>query len=416
VLRILILLLALVTPTVPAAADAANGERANGERVVILIGIDGFRPDYLERGATPNLSRLAQTGVTGPMRPSFPTKTFPNHWTLVTGLVPDRHGIVANRMEDPSRPDQIFTMASEDPFWWNAAEPIWVAAERAGIRTATMFWPGSNVGWGGLRKRPNDMTEGGTRPADWQQFHQAITNAQRVGAVLDWLRRPAAIRPKLVTLYFDTVDTAGHEFGPDDPRTTAAIAEADGHIGSLLAGLAELQVEADLVIVADHGMVATSSDRVIPLDQLADPALYRIIESGPYAGLEPTPGNAERLWQALAQGGKNHSCWRKADLPRHLDYGASPRIPAILCLARSGWLITPSAPERPFSGGSHGYDHTDPAMAALFIANGPSFASGTRLPAFGNTAVTPLLRQLLGLPPKDGLDGTVQPFAKALRP
>ncbi len=410
-IRFLLALLVLVTPVSFVSADAPRQDR-----VVILIGIDGFRPDYLDRGITPHLSALAGGGISGPMRPSFPTKTFPNHWTLVTGVVPDRHGIVGNRMEDPARPGELFSMANEDPFWWNAAEPIWVMAERAGIRTATMFWPGSNVGWGGTRARPNAMTEGGYRPADWQAFNQAVSNTQRVNAVLDWLRRPPAIRPRLVTLYFDTVDTAGHEFGPDDPRTNAAIAEADGHIGALLAGLKDLGITADIVVVADHGMAAVASERTIALDKLADPALYRVIESGPYAALAPTEGNADKLWAALAKPGPNHTCWRKEEIPAHLRYGRNPRVAPILCLARSGWSLVPTAPSRSFTGGAHGYDQTDPDMAALFIANGPGFAGGVKLAAFDNTAITPLLRHFLGLPPLDSLDGTTKPFTRVLKP
>lgn len=409
--RFLLLLLALAFPVSLAGAEAPRNDR-----VVILIGIDGFRPDYLDRGVTPHLSALARDGIAGSMRPSFPTKTFPNHWTLVTGMVPDRHGIAGNRMEDPARPGELFSMANEDPFWWSAAEPIWVMAERSGIRTATMFWPGSNVGWGGTRARPNAMTEGGFRPADWQAFNQAVSNTQRVNAVLDWLRRPPAIRPRLVTVYFDTVDTAGHEFGPDDPRTTAAVGEVDGHIGALLTGLKDLGITANIVAVADHGMAAVSSDRAIPLDKLAEPALYRVIESGPYAALAPTEGNADKLWAQLAQPGPNHTCWRKHEIPARLRYGSNPRVAPILCLARSGWQIVPTMPARPFSGGAHGYDQVDPAMAALFIAHGPAFAGGVRLDPFDNTAVTPLLRHLLGLPPLANLDGSTQPFTAGLRP
>ena len=119
------------------------------EPVTILVSIDGFRPDYLKRGVTPHLSALAAAGVSAAMRPSFPTKTFPNHWAIVTGDRPDRSGIVANKMEDASRPGETFTMATDDPFWWNEAEPIWVTAEKAGDRTGTLFWPGYNVAWGG---------------------------------------------------------------------------------------------------------------------------------------------------------------------------------------------------------------------------------------------------------------------------
>ena len=145
--RLLAFLLALFVIAAPAHA----GERR--APVVILISLDGFRPDYLERGVTPNLNALAARGVSAAMRPAFPSKTFPNHWTLVTGVVPDRHGIVSNRFEDPARPKDVFTINSDDPFWWNAAEPIWVTAENAHIRTATLFWPGSNVAWGGSDSR-----------------------------------------------------------------------------------------------------------------------------------------------------------------------------------------------------------------------------------------------------------------------
>lgn len=410
-LRIMMLVLALLA--IPASPGAAAPKRAP---VVILIALDGFRPDYLDRGVTPNLSGLAKRGVHAAMRPSFPTKTFPNHWTLVTGLVPDHHGIVANRLEDPARPGEVFTMASDDPFWWNAAQPIWVAAEKAGVRTATMFWPGSNVGWGGAKPKGYGPIAGGVWPRDWQQYNQAISNEQRVNAVLDWLRRPAAIRPQFITLYFDTVDTAGHEFGPDDPRTTDAVAAADRNIGDLLTGLKGLGQSANLIVVADHGMASVSSERVIALDAIADPALYRVIESGPYASLVATPGNEAKLEAALLAPQQHFQCWKKDQIPARLRYGTHPRVPPLLCLAELGWSIQPTAPKGAFTGGAHGYDNAAPEMAALFIASGPRFAAGVKLESFDNVDVVPLLRNLLGLPAATGLDGSDRPFQKALRP
>jgi predicted AlkP superfamily pyrophosphatase or phosphodiesterase len=198
---------ATTPPPSTAAVAAPAEERAP---VTILVSIDGFRADYLTRGVTPHLNELAAGGISAAMHPSFPSKTFPNHWTLVTGMRPDRSGIVSNNMEDVARPNQKFTMDdSKDPFWWNAAEPIWVTAEKAGIRSATMFWPGSNVGWGGTMDQefPHDVT-GATRPEDWWPFDIVVPAGQRVAGVIDWLRRPAATRPKLITLYFDNIDTA----------------------------------------------------------------------------------------------------------------------------------------------------------------------------------------------------------------
>ncbi|MEN2785858.1 ectonucleotide pyrophosphatase/phosphodiesterase [Sphingomonas qilianensis] len=385
-------------PPPPPVAQTAPDTRAP---VTILISIDGFRPDYLDRGVTPTLSRLAAEGVTGPMHPSFPSKTFPNHYTLVTGLRPDRHGIVANRMEDPRRPGEIFTMASDDPFWWNEAEPIWVTADRAGVRTATMFWPGANVAIGGTRATawPHALT-GGVRPDDWQQYNEAVTGPQRVNAVLDWLRRPAAIRPAFVTLYFDTVDTAGHHFGPGDARTTAAVAEVDARIGDLVGGLASLGQPANVVLVADHGMAETSSARTIALDTIADPADYRVIESGPYAALAAMPGQTAALERKLLGKSAHMTCWRKAEIPARFAYGKNPRVPAYLCLADDGWTIAPSAPKQASSGGSHGYDNMADDMTALFIAHGPAFARGRIIPAFDNVDVQPMLAALLGIAPR----------------
>ncbi|WP_034160467.1 alkaline phosphatase family protein [Sphingomonas sp. ERG5] len=396
------------TPAPPVAAEV----RAP---VTILVSIDGFRPDYLTRGVTPVLSRLAAEGVTAPMRPSFPSKTFPNHYTLVTGLRPDHNGIVANMMEDAARPGETFTMATDDPFWWNQAEPLWVTADKAGIRTATMFWPGSNVPVGGTRaaKWPNAIT-GGARPDDWQQFNQAVSGHQRVNAVIDWLRRPAAIRPRFVTLYFDTVDTAGHLYGPDDPRITKAVGEIDATIGELVDGLKALGQPANLIIVADHGMAATSSERVVALDKVADPADYRIVEYGPYASLAAIPGHEAALEQRLLAPHAHMQCWRKADIPARFAYGRNPRVPPYLCLAETGWLINKSAPTEASGGGTHGYDNADPAMAALFIANGPAFARGHTPPAFDNVDIQPLLAATLGITAPKG-DGSLATWDAAKR-
>ncbi|WP_019515829.1 alkaline phosphatase family protein [Sphingomonas sp. Mn802worker] len=403
--------------TVPASAPAVQEARAP---VTILVSIDGFRPDYLQRGVTPNLSRLAADGVSADMRPSFPSKTFPNHWTLVTGVRPDRHGIVANSFIDPARPDQTFTMDSDDPFWWNAAEPIWVTAEKAGISTATMFWPGANVAWGGtLGSGAHPVVEGGTRPSDWQQFNQAVTGHQRVSAVIDWLRRPAATRPQLVTLYFDTVDSAGHSYGPADARTTQAVADVDARIGELVQGLAGLNQSANLVIVADHGMAGTSSTRVIALDRILPPADARVFETGPYASFYPAPGRDAAVRAALLTRHAHMTCWAKANIPARFHYGANVRIPPYLCLANDGpggaWAIEKTAPTKPREGGNHGYDNEAADMRALFIANGPAFQHGKRIGDFDNVDVAPLLRDLLRLPAGVGLDGDDRPFRGVLR-
>lgn len=394
-------------------AAAPNEARAP---VTILVSIDGFRPDYLDRGVTPNLNALAASGISAAMRPSYPSKTFPNHWTLVTGLRPDRTGIVANKMLDAKRPGETFTMMSDDPFWWNAAEPIWVTAERAGIRTATAFWPGSNVAWGGARAKewPYDLT-GGARPEDWTQFNQAISDRQRVDIVVDWLRRPAATRPRFMTLYFDEVDTAGHQYGPFDPHTTDAVAAVDKAIGRLREQIAALGQPVNFVIVADHGMAPIANDRVIVLDSFSNPDDYDIVEDGVYASVNPKPGKEAAVEKALLGAhGPHLTCYRKADVPERFHYGKNPRVPAILCMPDDGWTVLAHPPKYTIRGGAHGYDNFAPDMLALFIASGPAIKPLGKLPTFDNVDVAPLLRDLLGLPPGQDLDGDDAPFRAAL--
>ncbi|WP_244501377.1 ectonucleotide pyrophosphatase/phosphodiesterase [Sphingomonas gellani] len=404
--------------TPPALTPVTTGSPAPAEQrapVTILVSIDGFRPDYLQRGATPVLARLSAEGVSASMMPSFPSKTFPNHWTLVTGLVPDHHGIVGNSMDDPARPGAKFTMATADPGWWNTAEPIWVTAEKAGIRTATEFWPGANVAWGApAGTRDDDSPAGSERPEDWHQYAGAVSSVQRVDAVIDWLRRPAATRPRFMTLYLEAVDHAGHDSGPDSAAMIPALAEVDAAIGRLLSGLTDLGQPANLVIVSDHGMAATSSTRTIALDRVTSPSDYRLVEKGPYASLFTMPGRQVALEQALLRPHEHMQCWRKNEIPARFRYGTNPRIPPYLCLADTGWLIDSTVPTQTKVGGNHGYDNRAPEMQALFIAHGPAFVGGTRLPSFPNTDVTPLLRDLLGLGAASVSDGDDAPFRNAL--
>lgn len=386
--------------------------------VTILVSIDGFRADYRARGITPNLDALAAAGISAAMRPSFPSKTFPNHWTLVTGLRPDRSGIVSNAMEDVGKPGDKFTMQdSKDPFWWSAAEPIWVTAERAGMRSATMFWPGSDVAWGGTwSKAHGGQAAGGVRPQDWWPFDAAVSPAQRVASALDWLRRPAATRPRFITLYFEAVDSAGHAYGPDAPETNAAVADVDRSIGTLVAGLGALGQPANVVVVADHGMAATAPARTIVMSKIADPADYRQFEGGPFASFYAVAGHEAALERSLLRPHDHFACWRKSDIPARFHYGANPRVPPYFCLAETGWLLArdPQKPDEEPDRGNHGYDADAPEMAALFVAAGPAIRPVGALPPFDNVDVAPLLRDLLGLPPGRGLDGDDAPFRSAL--
>ncbi len=368
-------------------------------RPVILISLDGFRADYLDRGLTPNIAALAAIGVRATaMRPVFPSVTFPNHYSLVTGLYPDRHGIVNNTMEDPAIPGVRFSLSNHDALaderWWDEATPLWITAERQGLGAATMFWPGS------------DSIIHGYRPNYWQAYDKTVPAETRVDTVLGWLDLPLQKRPSFLTLYMEEVDTAGHEDGPDSEGVGQALRVVDGAIGRLIDGLRMrgLLDSVDLIIVADHGMAATARDRVTFLDDWADAKSFRLISGGPVAGIAPEPGHEAEVARAFLAPHPHVECWRKADIPPRFHYGTNPRVPPIVCLSEIGWQVATheaAAKQKSFNLGQHGYDPADPAMRALFVAHGPDFRQGLVMTqGFDNIDVYPLMTRLLGLKPE----------------
>ena len=379
--------------------EAPGAETVASDRpTVILISVDGLHPDYLERGVSPTLARLKAEGASGPMRPSFPSVTFPNHYTLVTGKHPDNHGIVGNTMVD----DELgrFSLgnaaAVTDRRWWDQAEPIWVTAEKAGLTTGTMFWPGSEAAIQGVR------------PTYWTKFDQAMPGDARVDQVLAWLDRPEGERPDFATLYFDIVDTAGHNHGPDADETTAALASVDGSIARLIAGLEARGLADDtvLIVVSDHGMAATSPERVMVLDDIVDPTAVDIVYGGSVVFLNAAPGREAdaSIAAALVKRHAHGECWTRQTIPARFVLGRNPRVTDFVCAADPGWLFATRARPVTREGGAHGYDNQAPEMAAVFIAHGLGIARGVSVSDLDSVDVQPLLGRLLGLsvPPGDG--------------
>lgn len=377
---------------------------------VLLISIDSFRPDYLDRGITPNLARIARSGVRARwMNPSYPSLTFPNHYTLVTGLRPDHHGIVHNTMRDAELGEfrNSDGNAVSEPRWWGG-DPVWVTAEKAGLRTATLFWPGS------------EAPINGTRPADWMKYDDAMPMPRRVDVVLEWLARPTSQRPRLVTLYFGALDHAAHDFGPDSAETNATLADIDAAIGRLLRGLSAqgLHDRVNIVVVSDHGMAPVPYAHSRDVETLVDPEDATYVSEGEVVGFVPRPGRQAAAEAQLLGRHDHYECWRKGELPLRWQYGTHPRVPPIVCQMDAGFTaVTPQklAARRPgTTRGSHGYDPADPSMRALFIAQGPAFRQGVEIAPFDNVDVYPLLAKLVGIEPQAS-DGDIAPLLPALK-
>jgi predicted AlkP superfamily pyrophosphatase or phosphodiesterase len=399
------------TPTPPSGATTQQ-VKATSTTPLLLISIDAYRADYLDRGLSPTLQALAANGVRASMQPSFPSLTFPNHYTIVTGLVPDHHGIVDNTMVDA----QLGKFTHDDrkavsnEFWWDQATPIWETADAHGIRTATMFWPGS------------EAAIQGRHPDYWKPFDIKITADQRVDQVLAWLDLPADQRPGFITLYFNDVDKAGHEHGPDSPQLNQALQDTDEALTRLVDGLRQrgLLDRMNIIVVADHGMANAPDDNNILIDKLISMKDVETVTLGELAGFNPKrKHDFNAIEEQLEQPQQHMHCWDKTRIPKRFNYGNNARVPQLVCLADVGWHITTTEAIAKRKGephnGEHGYDNAEPTMQAVFVAHGPAFQTGIRYHSFPNVDVYPLMTQLLGIPPRFN-DGNLQDVQGMLKP
>jgi predicted AlkP superfamily pyrophosphatase or phosphodiesterase len=395
----------LVTLAIAAASGCAAStgprletphEGASWSPTVVLVSLDGFRWDYIDRVLTPALDRLAADGVRAEgLIPVFPTKTFPNHYSLVTGLHPGSHGIVANSIHDTRR-DAWFSLSNRDAVgdaaWWGG-EPIWVGLERAGRPTAPLFWPGSEAPIGGLR------------PRYWQPYDGTLSNEARGDRLLAWLGLPPGERPVFLTLYMSDVDDAGHRFGPDSAEVAAAVARVDAALGHFVDGLERRGwlERVNIVVVSDHGMAATPRERAILLDDYVDLDAVSVVDWTPVLSLRSTTGHDEELYAALKDRHPHLAVYRDRDLPERFHLRPGPRVTPVVGLADEGWTVTTRAratdSTRRWGEGNHGFDNALDSMRGIFIASGPVFRPGARVGLVEAIDVYALLAGVLGVTP-----------------
>ena len=388
-----------------------NARVEDVQPTVILVSLDGFRWDFREIGNTPTLDSLATVGVTADyMIPVFPTMTFPSHYSMATGLYPEHHGIVSNRMFDPAR-DAWFAIddraAVEDGAWWDG-EPIWLTAERQGVTAATFFWPGT------------ETAINGRHATYWYRFDASIPNVDRVDQIIEWLGLPAKQRPQLITLYFEDVDQAVHNNSLGSRRVQRSIADVDASVRRLTAGITSLGLhdKVDIVIVSDHGMAERSPERVIFLDDFVDLGAVDVIDWSPILMASAADGDDERLYKQLDRAHPRLTVYRRDEMPDRYHFRDNDRIPPIIGIADEGWSIStrsffarnPGA----FEGHTHGYDNRAETMRTIFIASGPAFANGRVVPAFESVHLYELVCAILGIEPAQN-DGNLAAVRGVLR-
>jgi alkaline phosphatase D len=393
--------------------NGPNSARAQQQHYVVLVSLDGFRWDYAKRDGAANLLALGKKGVWAPegMLPSYPSLTFPNHFTLVTGLYPEHHGLVANSFYDPAREARYAISDSQvvaDGTWYTGT-PLWSLAESQGMRTACLFWPGSEAEIAGFR--PSYYVRFDTKTEATGAVQQA-----RIDNAVALLRLPPADRPHFITIYYSEPDHEGHQFGPDAAETRAAELKMDAQVGKLKAALDATGLPIDLVVVSDHGMVKVEGGWVT-LDQFADLKGFDTAGALLYGKTEE---DRVRVYNQLKKASPLFVVYRRKDMPANLNYSQNPREGDPVVVATGPYAIRAHAPaagkpDQMPTAGMHGFDPRKlPQMKASFFASGPDILEGKTVAPFDNVNLYPWLAHLLGLtPPKT--DGSLNVLAGTLR-
>jgi predicted AlkP superfamily pyrophosphatase or phosphodiesterase len=398
----------LLLLTICACFSCRNSQTGTRDSYVVMVSFDGFRWDYTALYNTPNFDALAENGVKAErMIPSFPTITFPNHYTLATGLYPDNHGIISNSFYAPDL--QATYRISDRAMVTNAAaysgEPIWVTAEKQGIRSACYFWVGSEAPVMGLR------------PTYWKEYNSSVPYLDRADQVIRWLKLPPQKRPGLVTLYFEEPDRTGHSHGPEDPVTGEVVEYVDSVLGYLRSEIAKLEYSGrvNLIVLSDHGMGPVTLEKYVNIyDHIRENWTDRIIGGNPVYLVDPADGFADSVTISLDTL-EGVSAWQKEDIPARLHYGNNPRFPGIVVVADSFWSIGTEAVLSGHTRGAHGYDNAFTDMHTIFMAEGPAFRKGYTASSFANVEVYGIIAHILDLVPAK-TDGDLETVREIFAP
>ncbi len=380
------------------------------EQYVVMLSLDGCRWDYPQMYDMPNLESIARQGVKlESLQPSFPSKTFPNHYSIATGLYPDHHGIIQNSFYDPEM-DAYYKISDREAVEngdFYGGEPIWVTAEKQGLRTASFFWVGS------------EAPVCDTYPTRWKKYDHHFPYEARVDSVISWLQLPKQDRPRLITWYYPEPDGVGHRYSPESPEVKEKVEYLDSLIGDFLNKLAQLPIadQVNVIVTSDHGMARISGDKAIYFDDYIQTTwLDTALGSNPMWMFDPKEGYKDSVYLNLKRA-DHMQVWTKDSIPENLHYGTNSRVMDIITAPDLNWSVGWRERELPadYIGGTHGYDPHYKDMHAIFYAAGPAFKNGYVHPTVENVNIYPLIAKILNLDPAE-TDGKLENVSRMLKP
>ncbi|XP_072178641.1 ectonucleotide pyrophosphatase/phosphodiesterase family member 5-like [Diadema setosum] len=393
------------TEAPPAGSAAATGGK---KPLVLIVSFDGFRWDYTEKTDTPNFDELSSAGVKAKFtKDIFITKTFPNHFSLVTGLYEETHGVIGNAMYDPVL-NETFSMGSTDPRWWGGGEPVWITNQKQGGKSAVAFWPSGNVKFNGIL--PNYY---------FPEYNQSYPFHARIDMIVEHFLNDDV---NVGALYFHEPDHSGHLYGPDSPRLLPVIRMCDETAGYLVRRLKEtgLYDRVNIIITSDHGMTSISPHKVIVIEQYVDPKVYpfRVISNNPIVSIWPhNDSHREAIYHSLHGKNEHMTVYLKEDIPAYYHYRDNRRIAPILLVAHEGWQIHSNTSDEywPTHLGTHGYNNSLMSMHPFFIAHGPAFKQGYESDPFSSINIYALMCHLAEFEPAPN-NGSWKNLGALLRP
>lgn len=374
-----------------------SGLSAQNKPYVILVSFDGFRWDYSNRGITPNLEQMKEQGVSAmSLRSAYMTNTFPNHYSIITGMYTESHGLISNNIWDPHTGEK-FSMATKESKWF-LGEAFWETAGRNGIKSASYFWPGSEMD---LEYR---------RPDYFKAYDKSKDYLERLDTVKYWLQLPVKERPHFITLYFHDTDTYGHKYGPESPEVNESIARLDSIVGELYSRLEDIGMSdsVNVIISSDHGMTEMSEERVINVAEILKEYEVKFYGGGYTITIECSEEDKAGVYQTLLANNDHYKVFLKESIPSHYHYSKHPFIPDIIMIPDVGWSLERSDTLWSKAKGMHGFEKDHMDMHGTFIARGPVFKSGYPTGTLWNIDINPLLCRIYGIEPRTNIDGKLE--------